>query len=66
APQSEEPIFKYRDYFLSIGMEMPEPIKNIHSLNFNKDVQTNLSKVFSSSDFYFPTKEELDSSDIIS
>ncbi|MEP5934127.1 MAG: polysaccharide pyruvyl transferase family protein, partial [Winogradskyella arenosi] len=66
APQSEEPLFKYRDYFLSIGMEMPEPIKNIHSLNFNKDVQTNLSKVFSSSDFYFPTKEELDSSDIIS
>ena len=59
APQSEEPIFKYRDYYLSVGLEMPEPISSIHQLNFRKDRATIAGNNLSIDDFYFPTLEEL-------
>lgn len=58
-PQTEEPIFKYRDYYLSIGMEMPKPLENIHDVNYSKDIQTVLSKHVGLEDFYFPSKEDL-------
>jgi len=58
-PQSEEPIFKYRDYFLSIGMDMPKPIKSIYELNFVTDQQTILKRAVTQDDFHFPSKKEL-------
>jgi len=54
APQSREPIIKYKDYYHSIGLEMPEPVKNIHSLNFRKDKPTVLNRNITIDDFYFP------------
>jgi len=64
-PQSDEPLFKYYDYFLSIGMEAPEPIKNINALNFFKDRPTMLNKAIGLNDFEFPTLAFLKSSGVI-
>lgn len=64
-PQSDEPIFKYRDYYLSIGLELPTPIKNIYSINFSKDVGTICNKVIGLKDFYFPETSMLKKLDII-
>ncbi len=65
APQSEEPIFKYRDYYLSIGQEMPEPVKDIHSTNYRTDKGTLLDRKVGLDDFFFPTKESLQQKNII-
>lgn len=59
APQSDEPIFKYRDYFLSVGLEFPTPVANIHSVNFSKDKPTIAGNNLTIKDFYFPSVEEL-------
>lgn len=59
APQSKEPIFKYRDYYLSIGYDMPEPLQNIYSLNFTTDIALLPTRNFSVKDFYFPDYEYL-------
>jgi len=64
-PQSDEPLFKYYDYFLSIGMEAPEPIKNIHALEFCKDRPTALNKAIGLNDFEFPTLGYLRNNGII-
>src|SRR5690606_22401192 len=32
-PQSNEPMFKYRDYYFSIGENMPNPLLDIHAIN---------------------------------
>ncbi len=65
APQSREPIFKYKDYYHSIGMEMPEPVKNIHSLNFGKDKPTVLDRNITMDDFYFPDIPTLEKANIL-
>ena len=54
APQSQEPIFKYRDYYLSIGYEMPEPLNDIHSINYLNDIAILPERDFSMKEFYFP------------
>lgn len=59
APQSNEPLFKYKDYFLSIGIDVPIPIESIYKADFEKDVKTFLKKDITRSDFYFPSLEEL-------
>lgn len=58
-PQSDEPIFKYRDYFLSVGLDMPEGLKNIYNLNFLTDKPTELKKNIGLADFSFPSSSEL-------
>jgi exopolysaccharide biosynthesis predicted pyruvyltransferase EpsI len=58
-PQSHEPIFKYRDYFLSVGIPMPEPIKDIYSINYRLDKQSILSNDIGIEDFYFPNLDTL-------
>ena len=65
APQSQEPLFKYQDYFLSIGQEMPEPIKNINAYNFSLDKPTFLDKDIAINDFRFPEKSVLINKNII-
>ena len=64
-PQTNEPIFKYKDYFLSVGLNFSEPIKNIHSINFGKDKGSVLSREIGIKDFYFPNEEYLKKSHII-
>ena len=59
APQSNEPIFKYEDYFLSIGVDLPKPIKSIYEADLIKDVKTILKKEITIDDFYFPSLDEL-------
>src|SRR5690606_34385780 len=59
APQSDEPLFKFEDYYLSIGIEMPKPLPNIHHANFRTDISTVLGKEISKKDFYFPDKPYL-------
>lgn len=64
-PQSDEPMFKYKDYFLSVGIECPEPLKDIYSINFTKDKGTFLTKEIGINDFYFPDIEILKQANII-
>jgi len=64
-PQSEEPFFKYKDYFLSVGLNVPNPIENIHQINFKTDRSTCLDKNVGIKDFYFPEKESLKKAKII-
>ncbi|RDK84808.1 polysaccharide pyruvyl transferase family protein [Marinirhabdus gelatinilytica] len=64
-PQSNEPIFKYRDYYLSVGLEQPEPIANIYAANFIKDKPTKLTKKIGREDFFFPGKKQLKEEGII-
>ncbi|EAP88542.1 xanthan biosynthesis pyruvyltransferase GumL [Croceibacter atlanticus HTCC2559] len=66
APQTKEPIFKYQDYFMSIGMEMPEPLAHISKLSYTKDVSTTLDYSIGLKDFYFPDNELLRSKNILS
>jgi len=63
-PQSNEPIFKFRDYYLSIGKEMPEPIKSIDNINFLTDKQVTLDYSIGFDDFYFPDIEFLKANNI--
>lgn len=65
APQSNEPIFKYEDYFLSINIEMPKPLETIFKANLGQDSVTNLEKTITINDFYFPSLEELKDKGII-
>lgn len=65
APQSEEPIFKYEDYYLSISKDLPQPVKDIHSVNFIKDKATILDREITMNDFYFPSVEELKRREIV-
>jgi hypothetical protein len=59
APQTEEPIFKYEDYFLSMGLELPKIVKSIHGISYAKDQETLPSKKFTIKDFWFPNKTQL-------
>jgi len=64
-PQSEEPLFKYRDYYMSIGQEMPEPVKDIYSYNFKKDDGTILKEMIGIDDFFFPSIDVLKQNKVI-
>ncbi len=58
-PQSNEPLFKYKDYFLSVGLDLPEGIKDIYAANFTLDKPTELEKDIGLNDFYFPEVNDL-------
>lgn len=64
-PQSDEPIFKYVDYFMSVNINMPRPIESIYKADLEKDVKTFLDKNITLEDFYFPSLDELKSRGII-
>ncbi|MDT0557341.1 polysaccharide pyruvyl transferase family protein [Ichthyenterobacterium sp. W332] len=64
-PQSDEPMFKYEDYFLSIGLNFPEPIKSINSINYYLNEGTLLNKKICLDDFCFPEVDFLKRSKII-
>ncbi|MGY6649913.1 polysaccharide pyruvyl transferase family protein [Wenyingzhuangia sp. IMCC45574] len=58
-PLSNEPLFKYDDYFLSQGIHTPHAINSIHNFNFRKDKTTFLEKKITLNDFSFPSIEDL-------
>jgi len=64
-PQSDEPLFKYRDYYLSIGHELPEGLKDIYDVNFLRDKPLIMNKPIGLNDFYFPKIDTLKSSEIV-
>ncbi len=64
-PQSNEPIFKYKDYFLSVNIDMPKPLQTIDLASLKNDKPTFLDKEITLKDFYFPDKEELKTKGII-
>lgn len=64
-PQSHEPIFKYEDYFLSIGQSMPKPLENIYDINFKTDEGSFLTKSIGLNEFYFPEASFLKNTGII-
>ena len=65
SPQSNEPIFKYKDYFLSVNIKMPKPLESIYIANLDNDEATFLDRNITLEDFYFPSKDELKSRSII-
>lgn len=64
-PQSDEPMFKYEDYYLSVGLEFPEPIRDINSINHRIDNGTLLNKNITINDFSFPEESVLRKANII-
>ena len=64
-PQSDEPIFKYEDYFLSVGLDLPMPLTDIYQINFKTDEGSFLVKPIGLKDFYFPEISFLKKSGII-
>ncbi|WP_241478943.1 polysaccharide pyruvyl transferase family protein [Psychroserpens jangbogonensis] len=64
-PQSDEPLFKYRDYYLSIGHTFPEGLEDIYALNFLTDKPLVLNKNIGLDDFYFPNIDALKGSGVI-
>ncbi|RYH72796.1 polysaccharide pyruvyl transferase family protein [Flavobacteriaceae bacterium 144Ye] len=64
-PQSDEPIFKYQDYFLSIGLDLPNAVSDIYSINYMTDKETVLNRKIGLKDFYFPKTEMLKETGVI-
>ncbi|WP_375234793.1 polysaccharide pyruvyl transferase family protein [Winogradskyella sp.] len=64
-PQTNEPLFKYRDYYLSVGLELPDGLKSIESVNVRKDKPTILNKSIGLDDFHFPDIQSLKNKNII-
>lgn len=58
-PKTEEPIFKYQDYFASIDQEMPEILTDIHNLKLAKTPLSPLEVKYTKEEFILPTIEEL-------
>jgi len=58
-PQSDEPLFKYRDYYYSVGLDLPQGLKNIYSINFFLNKGTVLEREIGLKDFYFPNIKKL-------
>lgn len=59
APQTDEPIHKYKDYYLSVGLDFPNPLKSIHEMDLATDIRTKLDRAITEEDFHFPELSEL-------
>jgi len=64
-PQTEEPEFKFIDYYESVNLPYKKPLSSIASFDFQRDSDTPADIRVIESDFYFPTVEELTSRGII-
>jgi hypothetical protein len=61
-PKTEEPLFKYQDYFASISASFPRPIEEIGLRNLP---DSPITLRYSRSNFFFPEIEELRESKIV-
>lgn len=58
-PQTDEPLTKFEDYYLSVGLKMPKPLDSIHRYEFLKDSDTAPGLTYREEDFYFPGLSEI-------
>jgi hypothetical protein len=58
-PQTEEPLFKYQDYFASVNVEFTKPLNHIDDITAKDLLKSPVFINKNINDFYFPTKEEL-------
>lgn len=65
-PQTEEPEFKYKDYFASVGLEMPKPLNSIYEIELSNTPVSPIHIKKSLNDFNFPSKDHLIARGIIS
>lgn len=58
-PQTAEPLVKFEDYFLSVGLKYPKPLENIYRFDFARDSATPADINIKKDSFVFPTLEYL-------
>lgn len=58
-PQTEEPEFKFIDYYESVNLTYKQPLASIHDADFKRDSDTPADVNVTEEDFFFPTAEEL-------
>ncbi|MCY4046350.1 MAG: polysaccharide pyruvyl transferase family protein [Cellvibrionales bacterium] len=59
APKTEEPIFKYQDYYASIDQAMPQLVHDIHKIDNLKKPVSPIDLTYTQDDFIFPSLSEL-------
>lgn len=58
-PQSDEPLIKFEDYYLSIGEQYPKPLDSVFDFNFLKDSDSVVNYCVQEKDFSFPSLDLL-------
>jgi hypothetical protein len=66
APITEEPIFKYEDYYASIEQKMPQLVHDIHKISVTKKPMSPLDIKYKQEEFNFPSLQELKNLNIAS
>jgi hypothetical protein len=64
-PQTDEPIIKFKDYFASIGRELPMPLSDIYAVKFIKSPDSPLDLNYKLEDFKFPSINMLETLGIL-
>jgi len=64
-PATEEPLFKYEDYFLSVGLIPPKPLDAISDANFANTPTSPAILSFDISQVVFPAEAQLQALGII-
>ncbi len=64
-PQTEEPEFKFIDYYESVNLPYRQPLASIHDADFKRDSDTPADVNVNESDFFFPSVEELETRKIL-
>ena len=60
-PLTDEPLFKYKDYFASVDLEFPKPIDHIDNITAQDLLKSPIYINKTMNDYYFPEKEKLKS-----
>ncbi len=64
-PQTEEPEFKFIDYYESVNLTYKQPLASIHDADFKRDSDTPADVNVNEEDFFFPTAAELSEREIL-
>lgn len=59
SPQSNEPLLKFEDYFMSVGIGMPKPLRSIDEANYTRDSDSPADVSIKREDFVFPDLDYL-------
>jgi hypothetical protein len=65
APQTQEPNFKYEDYYASVGLPLPRPLPDIESARFHAAPTSPADVRYERSDFVWPSLHDLESLGIV-
>lgn len=58
-PQSHEPLLKFEDYFLSVGLKLPKPLETIDEADYARNSDSPADVSIKREDFVFPELEYL-------